>query len=66
MEYLGVTLEEKDAWVISAFTSTVKLLQEEKKGITLDEGQKTTLFAFFYGGVLYGENVAKGVSEMGG
>lgn len=66
MEYLGVTLEEQDAWVISAFNSTVKLLQEEKKGITLDEGQKTTLFAFFYGGVLYGENMAKNNAEMGG
>lgn len=66
MEYLGVTLEEQDAWVISAFTSTVKLLQEEKKGITLDEGQKTTLFAFFYGGVLYGENMAKSNAETGG
>ena len=58
MEYRGIEIEEQDCWIISAFDTTLKTLENLKGSITLNEEQKTLLFSFFYCGILYGENMA--------
>ena len=55
MEYLGIEIEEDDAWIVSAFKSTLKTLTKLKGSISLSDEQKTLLFSFFYSGVLYGK-----------
>ena len=53
MEYLGVQLEESEAWIISSFAFVLKTMKEEK-ALTFNEEQKTLLFVTFYAGVLKG------------
>lgn len=56
MEYLGIPLEENEAWIVSAFKSTLNLSNEMKVGDNLDDDQKRLLFTFFYAGVSYGKS----------
>ena len=60
MEYLGITIEEDEAWVISAFNNALKTLEKTKGKVSLSEEQKTMLFAFFYSGTLYGKSMQGG------
>lgn len=63
MEYLGIKLEESEAWVVSDFAFVLKTMKEEK-GLEFSEEQKTLLFVVFYSGILKGrafEDAKKGV-----
>ena len=63
MEYLGIPLEEDEAWIVSAFKATLNLYKEMKVSDNLDDEQKRLLFVMFYAGISYG----KGAGEiMGG
>lgn len=57
MEYLGVQLEESEAWVVSAFKATLNKMQAEGACKDLKEEQQRALFTFFYSGALYGEKM---------
>lgn len=57
MEYLGISIEEEEAWVVSAFNSTLKTFEQMKGKAVLKEEQKALLFAFFYSGIMYGKSL---------
>lgn len=57
MEYLGIKLEESEAWIITAFNSMLSVLKDIEKGVSINEKQKTLLFSVFYSGVLYGNGI---------
>lgn len=59
MEYLGIPLEEDEAWVVSAFKATLKLSNSMKVGDNLTDEQKRLLFTFFYAGITYGKSTGK-------
>jgi hypothetical protein len=62
MEYLGIKLEEEDAWVVSSFGFVLKTMKEEK-GLEFSEEQKTLLFVVFYSGILKGKTFADAQKE---
>ena len=62
MEYLGIKLEEEDAWVVSSFGFVLKTMKEEK-GLEFSEEQKTLLFVVFYSGILKGKAFADAQKE---
>ena len=59
-EYFGIKVDEKDSWVIVAFTKFMNELEEETKKLgkpQWNEERKRLLFCSFYAGALFGGEV---------